>query len=740
MTVGIPPEIREQRSDEREVFALINALRRQLLATPTSTASTAARTGQMFGFDESDGSGSDMLQPSGAPAGMAQAQFWISSANPSLPYAVDMSALGSGVLQQAVTAGVATPYVFGATSTRIPFGSGVNNALADSLNFTYNDSTGEHLIGVTTANAIAGVAMEVFKSQNAGTTFAFANDSAGANAYTSFLLGNGAANFTTNASFGMLLVGSAGITRVPYVANAGVISLDSGNGPMNFWIDQAAGDFTWYAGTTFPNPPELLRLLHDGRLSCGNPSPYPPGMFAQFNNDVNAPTYLIVSNPNAGNGAEAAVILSQSRVTYTNYLYFSQLSAGYSTSGPYVANAGAIEHVTSGTAHLFISAFGSQDIDFYTTAARTLRFTIANGGNVSVKNLSAGGVVYATNATAVLKIGTSAEVASAITWPTADQVLVSSGTTTAPVGDTRFTWDTTGNGGISLSGTSPIISWYNATGGNFERVRSFWSSNVWTLKSEKGGTGVLRAMEIDADTQTITVNGSSVDVTGSGGTGAVQNWYKVTGANFEGVIGKFISTYTYGSDFWVLQAQLGGAGAQQSIAIDALAGAALLSGISSSLYAGSSVITVNDNAGVQQNIHTSQFSRTSAAGMVADMHKFNSNLTISSNVNITTATGVNAMVIGRPVYDGGGVAKTITHAASVYIANSPNPTNSLAITNAYALWIDAGLLRYDGAIALGGGAAATLGTIGGGGPGTAAQNKWLSLNVDGTVYYLPLWI
>jgi hypothetical protein len=41
--------------------------------------------------------------------------------------------------------------------------------------------------------------------------------------------------------------------------------------------------------------------------------------------------------------------------------------------------------------------------------------------------------------------------------------------------------------------------------------------------------------------------------------------------------------------------------------------------------------------------------------------------------------------------------------------------------------------------ALGGGAAPTLGTIGGTGPAAAAQNSWLVVKVAGTLSYIPLW-
>jgi hypothetical protein len=42
-------------------------------------------------------------------------------------------------------------------------------------------------------------------------------------------------------------------------------------------------------------------------------------------------------------------------------------------------------------------------------------------------------------------------------------------------------------------------------------------------------------------------------------------------------------------------------------------------------------------------------------------------------------------------------------------------------------------------VALGGGAAPTVGTIGGSGPATAAQNSWLKLQIAGTTSYVPVW-
>ncbi len=42
--------------------------------------------------------------------------------------------------------------------------------------------------------------------------------------------------------------------------------------------------------------------------------------------------------------------------------------------------------------------------------------------------------------------------------------------------------------------------------------------------------------------------------------------------------------------------------------------------------------------------------------------------------------------------------------------------------------------------ALGGGAAPTLGTIGGSGPTVAAQNKWVEMQSNGTTVWIPAWV
>lgn len=84
---------------------------------------------------------------------------------------------------------------------------------------------------------------------------------------------------------------------------------------------------------------------------------------------------------------------------------------------------------------------------------------------------------------------------------------------------------------------------------------------------------------------------------------------------------------------------------------------------------------------------------------------------------------------------------TVTNAATLVIQNAPTEGGTL---NA-ALWVRAGLSRFDGrvdinnGIALGGGAPATLGTIGGAGPTAAAQAQWCEIDIGGVAHWIAVW-
>jgi len=99
--------------------------------------------------------------------------------------------------------------------------------------------------------------------------------------------------------------------------------------------------------------------------------------------------------------------------------------------------------------------------------------------------------------------------------------------------------------------------------------------------------------------------------------------------------------------------------------------------------------------------------------------------------SVTTGCGLNI----------GGNPNQGTNRVGVRILS--NPTGGGGV-NA-ALWVTAGRSQFDGfvdinkPVALGGGATATLGTIAGSGPTTAAQAQWVEIEINGVRHWLPAW-
>lgn len=99
--------------------------------------------------------------------------------------------------------------------------------------------------------------------------------------------------------------------------------------------------------------------------------------------------------------------------------------------------------------------------------------------------------------------------------------------------------------------------------------------------------------------------------------------------------------------------------------------------------------------------------------------------------SVTTVAGLNI----------GGNPSVGTNRVGLRILSNPSGGGGI---NA-ALWITAGRSRFDGrvdinnGVALGGGAPATLGTIGGSGPTAAAQAQWLEIDINGVAHWIPAW-
>ena len=70
--------------------------------------------------------------------------------------------------------------------------------------------------------------------------------------------------------------------------------------------------------------------------------------------------------------------------------------------------------------------------------------------------------------------------------------------------------------------------------------------------------------------------------------------------------------------------------------------------------------------------------------------------TISSDITSASANKLNQIV-----YTAAGATRTVTNAATLYIASQPLTTGTAVITNPYALWIDSGTSRFDGSVGIG---------------------------------------
>ena len=120
-----------------------------------------------------------------------------------------------------------------------------------------------------------------------------------------------------------------------------------------------------------------------------------------------------------------------------------------------------------------------------------------------------------------------------------------------------------------------------------------------------------------------------------------------------------------------------------------------------------------------------------AMGLVAGWTINAPSITLGTGT-VTTAGALNV---------GGNVNQGSVNRFGIRVLSNPSGGSGV---NA-ALWITAGLSRFDGrvdinnGIALGGGAAATLGTIGGSGPTAAAQAQWVEIDVGGTAHWIPAW-
>ena len=156
--------------------------------------------------------------------------------------------------------------------------------------------------------------------------------------------------------------------------------------------------------------------------------------------------------------------------------------------------------------------------------------------------------------------------------------------------------------------------------------------------------------------------------------------------------------------------------------------------------------------GNQVGIFVAGTRSTSVAGEWSDFLLTQAgNITLNAAMSLVAGWTVNApsITLGTGTVTtagvlnvGGNVNQGSVNRFGVRILSNPSGGSGV---NA-ALWVTAGSSRFDGRvdinrpIALGGGAAATLGTIGATGPTAAAQSKWVEIDVAGVPHWIPAWV
>ena len=154
-------------------------------------------------------------------------------------------------------------------------------------------------------------------------------------------------------------------------------------------------------------------------------------------------------------------------------------------------------------------------------------------------------------------------------------------------------------------------------------------------------------------------------------------------------------------------------------------------------YVGLIVDPTSDNTGVGAGTDFSALMRIGWNGSANPAPGQNGYGLIVSPTIVEAASGTHdtftSMEVRAPIITDG--TATVNYAATLKLLTAP----TAGTIGNYILWIRPGLVRWDDPIALGGGAAPTLGTIGGSGPTGAAQARWLRVNIDGATSFIPVW-
>jgi hypothetical protein len=326
---------------------------------------------------------------------------------------------------------------------------------------------------------------------------------------------------SAGADYESPLTFSTGLTRS---ANTVTANLSTGvSGGQTLIGGTAAGNSITYSSTSnaskgshiFGSTTGLVYNESTAVVTLGTASPYSLANL-ETAKSTNGGTAAVFSNTSTGTGAYSAVYAANTSDLSGTQFGFVQYGSGFTPGGGLAASDGELQLGGGSNRNLRITNItdGPIILDGFNGSARVARLTATSTGT-TVHSLGTG-IVKSTSGT--LGNATTADVASALAVPSGFRVIAGNSGGTGLVASDEIRMDTASD--WLMASNDGAIVWANNTGGsmvgatNYEQVRAFWAAGpVWTLLSEKGGTGTtVRDMRIAAGTAALRLTGANVYV------------------------------------------------------------------------------------------------------------------------------------------------------------------------------------------------------------------------------------
>lgn len=345
----------------------------QIPAAVGGTASTPSLTATYVGF----GSGANVLTGS-ADLVWTGSQLTANGTISSTGYKISGAAATGTILRGNGTSYVAStntyPNTTGAGQILYATSANVIGSATDFVRLT----TGEVVLGATAL--IGSEVLSIQRDQNAATYAFISNTTSG-----------------TAAASGWAALISGGVGNIQEVLSAGFTT--SGIRVANTGVFRTAMTAGMNIGTTsnsqlslWTNNTERARLLNTGEFLVGL-SALASTEFVSIQKNQNALTWGLVSNTTSGTAGRAAWIISNSATAATS-ISIQSLSAGYTSSGILVADAGIL--VTSKAAGMNVGTNTNTQLSFWTN--NTKKVEISAVGNMSLGGVATRGTTVGTNA------------------------------------------------------------------------------------------------------------------------------------------------------------------------------------------------------------------------------------------------------------------------------------------------------------------------------------------------------